>query len=171
MNTRNKTGGDALPGIEIDKTLSFRHPLNVEALGYWRSLLKGRAMPARADLDPRAMRGFLADMGLMETRKKADGTSDYFVRLAGTRTEQIYGPVTGKLISEFLPPEIEARWRGALDAAVAAGGPVRTIGRMAFQKRTWLEVECLVAPLGDDGQTISMLMIVVATWEAEKKPG
>jgi hypothetical protein len=157
--------------LDIDTSLSFRHPITVEALAYWKSILAGRAMPSRADFDLRAMRDLLPHLGLMEPRRKADGTSDYYIRLIGTRLEQIYGTVTGKTISEFLSPDIQERWRTALDTAVAGRAPIRTIGRMAFQKKLWLEVECLIAPLSHDGETVSMLLVVVATREAGQPPG
>lgn len=159
-----------LPPLDIDETASFRHPATREAAAHWAALLNGRAMPSRADLDPRALTKILPYMALIELRQKADGSPDYFIRLAGTASEQVFGSVTGKLISEFLPPEVEARWQLALGTAVRTLRPIRTIGRIAFQRKTWLEAETFVAPLGNDGHTVSMLLIVLATWEAGNGP-
>ncbi|MGD0141776.1 MAG: PAS domain-containing protein [Rhizomicrobium sp.] len=155
-----------LPPIAIDDSLSFSYPATRQALAYWKSLLDGRPMPSRADLEPRAMLGFMAHVCLIELRQAPDGTRDYFVRLAGTAVEQLFGSLTGQSISEFLPAEIEARWRRLLDMAVDAAQPIRALGRVAFQRKLWLECETLIAPLGADGKTISMLFVAMATGEA-----
>ena len=155
----------SLPPIAIDDSLFFVRPETREALAYWKSRLDGRPMPSRADLDPRAMRAFMPNVALVELRQAPDGTQDYYIRLAGTALEQLFGPLTGQSISAFLPAEIEARWRRMFDAARDAAAPIRTIGRIAFQKKTWLEGETLTAPLGADGKTVSMLFVVLASWE------
>ncbi len=156
----------SLPPIAVDDSLSFVQPATIAALAYWKSKLGGRSMPARADLDPREMRSFMPHIALVELRQTADGSQDYYIRLSGTNIEQVFGRLTGQLISEFLPPEIEARWRRMFDAARDAGAPVRITGRVAFQRKTWLQCELMIAPLGTDGKTISMFFVAVATWEA-----
>jgi hypothetical protein len=156
----------SLPPIAIDDSLGFLQPATIEALAYWKSRLDGRLMPSRADLDPRQMRAFMAHIALIELRSMPDGKQDYYIRLAGTAVEQLFGPFTGQSISEFLPAEIEARWRSMLDAARDAASPIRTIGRVAFQRKTWLECETMIAPLGTDGKTVSMFFVAVATWDA-----
>ena len=123
-------------------------------------------MPSRADLDPREMRSFMPHVALVELRQTADGAQDYYLRLTGTSIEQVFGRLTGQLLSEFLPPEIEARWRMMFDVA-RCGGSVRITGRIAFQRKTWLQCELMIAPLGADGKTISMFFVAVATWEAK----
>ena len=157
----------SLPPIGLDASLAFEHPKTVAALAYWRSKLDGRRMPSRADVDPRQMRGFMPNIALVELRHAPDGSRDYFIRLAGTAIDQVFGPLAGHLIGEFLPPEIELRWRRMLDAARDAGAPIRTIGRVAFQAKHWLECETLIAPLGFDGRMVSMFFVAVATWEAK----
>jgi hypothetical protein len=152
--------------IAIDDKLAFLHPATVAALGYWKSKLAGRHMPSRADLDPRQMLSFMSHVGLVDLREGVDGGQDYYIRLAGTAVEHTFGALTGRSISEFLPAEIEARWRRMLDTARDAAAPIRTIGRVAFQRKNWLECETLIAPLGTDGSTVSMLFVAVATWDA-----
>jgi hypothetical protein len=157
----------SLPPITVDESLSFVQPATIAALAYWKSKLGGRPMPSRADLDPREMRSFMPHIALVELRQTADGAQDYYMRLTGTSIEQVFGQLTGQLISEFLPPEIEARWRMMFDAARDAAAPVRITGRIAFQRKTWLQCELMIAPLGTEGKTISMFFVAVATWEAK----
>ena len=156
----------SLPPIAIDESLAFLHPATVQALAYWKSKLDGRLMPSRADIEPRQMRSFMPHIALIDLRNAPDGSQDYFIRLAGTAIEQVFGRLTMRSISEFLPPEIEARWRGMLDAARDAVAPIRAVGRVAYQRKNWLECEVLIAPLSADGETVSMLFVAVATWEA-----
>jgi hypothetical protein len=156
----------SLPPIARDDSLAFVQPATIAALAYWKSRLAGRPMPSRADIDPRQMRSFMSHVGLVELRSAPDGSQDYFIRLAGTTIEQIFGALTARSISEFLPAEIEARWRAMFDAARDAAAPIRTIGRVAFQRKHWLQCETMIAPLGTDGKTISMLFVAVATWDA-----
>lgn len=156
----------SLPPIALDELLSFVQPETIAALAYWRSKLGGRPMPSRADLDPRQMRSFMPHIALVELRKAADGSQDYYIRLAGTALEQVFGHLTARLISEFLPPEIEVRWRSMFDAARDAAAPIRAFGRVAFQRKHWLQCEIMIAPLGNDGKTISMFYAAVATWDA-----
>jgi hypothetical protein len=159
-----------LPLPEIDRKIAPRHPLILEASEYWKSHRGDRAMPSRADLDPKAMRKLLPHMALVEPRARADGAPDYFVRLAGTRLEQIYGPMAGRFIGEAVTIEIATRWQMVLDAVANSAAPLRTMGRMMFEQRSWVEVESFMAPLSHDGRTVSMLFIVVATWSAGKPP-
>ena len=157
----------SLPPIALDESLSFVQPATIAALAYWNSKLGGRPMPSRADLDPREMRRFMPHVALVELRRTPQGDQDYFIRLVGTNIEQVFGQLTGQLISEFLPPEIEVRWRRMFDAARDAASPVRITGRVAFQRKTWLQCELMIAPLGTDGKTISMFFVAVATWDAK----
>ena len=80
---------------------------------YWQAQRGEREMPRRSDLNPGAMRKFTEHVGLIEVRVGRE--TDYFIRRAGTQSEQVFGPMTGKFIREFLPPEIETRWRSVDD--------------------------------------------------------
>lgn len=154
---------DHLPPMRIDHEVALTQVMTTKAYDYWRARRGSRIMPARKDINPRDMREFVASAGLIEARPTADGY-EYQVRLAGTRIEEIMGPITGKLFSEFLPLEIEARWRRVCEEVRRSRGPVSITGRMAFQARHWLKTEAFVGPLGEDGQEITMFLLGAATW-------
>jgi hypothetical protein len=158
------------PLPEIHRFVSARHPLIAQAFDCWNARLKGRAMPSRADFNPKEMLDLLPHMALLEPRIRENGTKDYFVRLAGTQIEQTYGPVGNKFVGDFIAPEFARIWCLAFDGAVRAKEPIGSLGRMVFERRTWLEVEIFVAPMSNDGETVSMLFVVVATWPAGKPP-
>src|ERR1700684_2922227 len=89
----------SLPPIAVDDSLAFVQPETIAALAYWKSKLGSRLMPSRADLDPREMRSFMPHIALVELRQTADGAQDYYMRLTGTSIEQVFGQLTGQLIS------------------------------------------------------------------------
>lgn len=149
--------------MRIDHEVVLTQAMTIKAYDYWRARRSSRIMPARKDINPRDMREFLANAGLIEARPTADGF-EYVVRLAGTRIEDIMGPITGKVFSEFLPPEIEGRWNKVCDEVRRSHGPVSIGGRMAFQGRNWLRMEGFVGPLGEEGQEITMFLLGVAAW-------
>ncbi len=156
--------------LEFDWTVQLHQPVTILAYEYWRSRCAGRAMPSRADLDPVAMRKFTAHVGLIEIRQ-ADGSDIvYFIRRAGTKWEEVYGAITGRLLHEFLPPEIETRWRVVFDAVREAKAPLRVSTGINFQGKTWLETEMFVAPLGENGQVTMLFMTFVASNKRQPSP-
>ncbi len=161
-------GGE--PPIVIDQDLAFRHPANRSALAYWRSKCGERTMPPRAALDPVEMRTFLPHVGLAEIGRPPAGAIEYRIRLAGTTIEEVFGPVTGQPLEHALPPKIAARWRSLFDAALAAAAPIRATTRITYEEQTFLTAEVLMAPLSEDGRTISMLFACVAFWTDANAP-
>ncbi|MDE2134935.1 MAG: PAS domain-containing protein [Alphaproteobacteria bacterium] len=165
MNDPKKgtTVGARAQSLEFDWTLQLTKPATILACEYWRSRCGGRSMPNRNDLDPVAMRKFTPHVGLIDIRKAEDGTTDYFIRRAGTKWEEVYGPMTGRYLWEFLPPEIEPNWREVFGAVQAAKAPVRVTTGIDFQGKTWLKAEMFVAPLGEGGD-VSMLFMTFVSW-------
>jgi hypothetical protein len=160
---RAENSPNLFPPIEIDPTVALTRPMTRMAYAYWQSVRADRAMPMRKDLSPQAMRAFLRHVALIEIRAGDDGRMDYVMRLAGVRIEDIFGPVTGRALGQFLPPQIETRWRFALDKAVEARAPLRAASRLTFAGKTWLQAEVLLAPLGEAGK-VSMLLGALEVW-------
>lgn len=149
--------------MAFDWDLQATQPAIVRARDYWQSRRNGRPMPNRADLNPVAMRSFTEHVGLIEIRHEPD--SDYFIRRAGLKWEAVFGPITGRFIHEFLPPEIESRWRQVFDTVYNAAAPLRVTTDIRFQRKSWLEAELFVAPLGD--AEITMLFLAFASWNRD----
>jgi hypothetical protein len=148
----------------FDWALGFTRQPNILAQAYWSACCKSRAMPRRADLDPVAMRKFTSHVGLVEIRSDDRGAVDYFIRRAGVQWEEVYGHMTGKLLHEFLPEEIEHTWREAFDAVRCRAAPVRLSAQVDFEAKNWLDVEMLIAPLGE-GETPTMLLTCFVAWK------
>jgi hypothetical protein len=156
--------GQSVRPLRFDWNLKFTRPATRLAHEYWESCRAGRTMPTRADLKPAAMHKFTEHVGLVEVRAEPGPDVDYFIRRAGTKWEQVFGPMTGRLIHDFLPPEIETRWREVFDPVRTRVVPVRVTTGITFQRKTWLETEMFVGPLGAD--RVSMLFLTFVSWSA-----
>jgi len=148
--------------LVFDWTLQFARAETAAAYEYWNSCRGARAMPSRSDLKPTEMRKFTEHVGLVEVRHETDGQAGYFIRRAGGKWEEVFGPMTGRYIQEFLPPQIEMRWREALGAVCESKAPVRITTRIQFQQKNWLKAELFIAPLGEE--EISMLLTTFVSW-------
>ena len=148
--------------LQFDWQLSFSREPTQLASDYWRSCLNGRAMPTRADLNPSAMRKFTPHIGLVDIRRDTV-QPQYFVRRAGGQWEDVFGPITGRFVHDFLPPEIEVRWRKVFDAVCEKKAPLRMTTGIELQGKQWLTMEMLVAPLGESGEP-NMLLVAFDAW-------
>jgi hypothetical protein len=144
--------------VIIDWDLAFEHPKAAQACAYWQSRRAGRAMPERADLQFSAMASFVAHVALVEVRASADARTEYFIRLAGSQCEIVFGNVSGHITTEVVPPNIEQRWRSVFDAVVDAKLPLRVSAGVEFADKVWLQMESFVAPLGQD-ENVAMLFV------------
>jgi hypothetical protein len=149
--------------LHFDWELHFTREATSLAGAYWHSRLDGRVMPSRADLNPAAMRNFTQNTGLIEIRHDSAPHVEYFIRRAGSDWEKVFGAMTGRFIHEFLPPEIEMRWRRVFDAVREKRAPVRVTTGIQFQAKTWLTTEMFVAPLGETGEP-NMLFLAFTAW-------
>jgi len=149
--------------IQIHDDLAFERPVNGLALAYWRDRCAGRTMPARTDIDPAGMRGFITNVGLVDVLTDERGQPAFRVRLAGTAIEDVFGPMQGKLLRE-LPPYFAARWTGLFVAMADDGVPRRITTRVAFKSQDFLRLEALFAPLSDAPPRVTMLFVCLAVW-------
>ncbi len=153
-------GAASYPPIVVDYDLKFRQPEVGAALAYWHSRCGARTMPARADLDPVDMREFLANVMLAEVAAGPHGP-EIRLRLAGTAVEAVFGPMTGKPLTEALPSNLVSRWLLIAETVLAARRPVRFVTRIAYQNQEFVTAEALVAPLSSGGDAIDMMFAVV----------
>lgn len=151
--------------ILVDDTLAFERDVTRKAYAYWNAARGQRAMPKRSNLTTRGMKSFMRNVIMAEPRQ-VDAGWDYFIRLAGTEVEKVIGPVSGKLVGSVAAEELKARWRFILDQARVPPRPARCASRVLAQNKTWLIGEVFVAPLSDDGQSVSMVFGCFDFWAA-----
>jgi hypothetical protein len=169
-----KTGGSNLKTVgrlrplQFDWALHFTRDPTKLASAYWHTCAQSRDMPARADLNPATMRNFTAHVGLVEIRRGQAPNVEYFVRRAGGEWERVFGPMTGRFLDEFLPPEIETRWREVFDGVREKKAAVRITTGIHYQGKTWLTAEMFVAPLGEAGEP-NMLFLAFDAWSQNRR--
>ena len=150
--------------IYVDRDLAFRDPINDQALAYWRGKTGARPMPSRADLDPVEMRAFVTHVGLIEAvGGEREAAKTFRIRLAGTALEDVFGHLTGRKLTE-LPDYFAVRWHDLFQAAVEARAPVCVTTRVSLEHKEHLAAEALIAPLSEDGTSVSMLFVSVGFW-------
>lgn len=155
---------DELPPVEISREPAFRCAENQAAIAYWRSNCRGRAMPARGDIDPTEMRPFLPHVGLVETPDGSPARPDYRIALAGSAIESVLGPLTGRLLQEAVPPVIARRWRSIYEVVVTEAIPIQATSRVSFEAKNFLMAELLVAPLTGERQRLDTLFVSLVFW-------
>ena len=141
----------------------LRNPVICEALQTWQRLRGERRMPSRAELTPRAMRGFLKYTALVQV---LDGGRDFRFRVAGDAVNI----QQGMMLQGITTSDIDARIPGygsqlrrayarvlrRREALAYSGLYFRPADQHAFRH------EAIMAPLGDDGETMDHLIVVAA---------
>lgn len=155
-----------LTPVYHDWTLGFEEQMPREALAYWNACRGTRSMPGINDVNVRGMKNFIANVSLVDILPSSEGHVDYSVRLTGERVRELYGPIAHRKLSEFLPADMEQRWRQALDVVRTARQPLRVHGRMSYADHTWLYQETLLAPLGRDDDDVAGMFLMVTAWKS-----
>lgn len=150
-----------LEGIphRVDPTLSFLAPQLREALEVWRTAAKGRTIPCRVDMTPKAMKGFLRHVALVDVVEEPDRRR-FRLRISGTEVERMLGHLPNAFLEEIVPEPYLSRWQGVLDLTLAMLCPIRIFGQVEFRNRAYLGAEIFLAPLGVYPESPSAILVV-----------
>jgi hypothetical protein len=127
-------------------------------LDYWQAKRGTRAMPSRADIALRELKGQLGWISLIDV---LPGGDDFRYRLIGTRIMQYFkSDTTGKTVSEsFAPvPEAGAMMLALLRSIVKNRFVIRSFGNLAWMGNDFEDFESLFLPFSDDGESVTMIM-------------
>jgi hypothetical protein len=126
-----------------------------ELHAYWTLLRGARSAPERAEIDPSAIRGVLADTFILEV----DQTARYTIRISGARTNSLFArELKGASFLELWQAadrrEIATMLRGVADeaAAMVAGVSSNPAGARP------LDLELLLLPLRHHGKTDARIL-------------
>lgn len=155
--------GNLSPPTANDFGLSFTHPVTRAGSAYWQQRRGNRILPDVAEFCVRDMRSFITHVMLIDVSDPCWPVPGYRVRLAGDDVRKTFGDIKGKWLHQFLSPEVESRWRSALNAAIATKSPLRNYGFLLFESRSWTQYEVLVAPTGS-GTEITGLFVIFVDW-------
>lgn len=121
---------------------------------YWDSRRAGRAMPARADIDPTDFAWALGAVSLMERQ----GDGDYLFRVDATTTAELFAiDMTGRLLSLYPDAPVRSMMQATLDAVVAARAPMLVYRDFIFNRMP-RRYELLLLPLSSDGAAVDMVL-------------
>jgi hypothetical protein len=144
--------------FDLGATLSFDSPLLASLLAYWREKCAGRAMPARADIDPtdRALRPHLGYIVLTDVLRPP---VRFRFRLIGSELTRLVGrDSTGRYMDELYAPEDYTNATEAYSWVVRHRAPLRILGDLRHANRDWLKMESLDLPISNDQAEVDMIL-------------
>ncbi len=137
----------------------MKHPVTRELYAYWDALRQGRAAPERADIDPAAIRGTLADAFILEVQGSSVGLREFPVRLSGTRMGALFlRELKGSSLLDWWRSEDQATLRELLACVLDDRAAMVAGARTAPQGHTPLDLELLLLPLRHHGKTHSRVL-------------
>ncbi|MDJ0945490.1 MAG: PAS domain-containing protein [Kiloniellales bacterium] len=135
----------------------LRHPTNQAAFAYWDRIRAGRAMPARADLDPSDIRTILPCVFLLDV---ARDPLDFRYRLIGTKmASHLNRDLTGTWMSEIPHQRPPSRIWSACARVVETRTPLSSDTPYVGKHHEYKKTEDLILPLSADGETVNMLFV------------
>ncbi|AXC49831.1 PAS domain-containing protein [Paracoccus suum] len=147
-----------------------RHPGRIlgELRGYWDGLRRGRAIPTRADIDPRGLRGALGHAFILE--RIAPGAARF--RLAGRHLIDLMGmEVRGMPLCSFFNPASRGRLSDVLETVFAGPQIVElTLLSEGAYARPVLPARMLLLPLRSDLGDITRALGVIVAESAIGRP-
>ena len=139
----------ASPWHIVDFALAFEDTRLSNLKALWDRKRGDRVMPARADFDPTDLREHIGSLFLVDV---LEGGDDFQYRLIGSAIVDAVGrDVTGKKVSDVFEEPILRLYRHLVQHPT----PVRTHGTVEWRQRCYLEHECILLPLSDDGRTVN----------------
>jgi hypothetical protein len=144
-----------------DRTLAFESRELAAALGVWKDKAGAREMPARKDLDLRSVKSFIRNLLILECDRQPGGNIRYLVRLFGTGlVETMGGEATGRYMDQIVHPTRLSRWVLGYETVLAERKPLRFVSWFEMQAISYLKAESLMAPLSDDGKTVTGIFVL-----------
>lgn len=147
--------------------LEFATPELNRVAEVWHAKRGTHTMPARRDITIKDLKFALPGLAFMDLVREGDALR-YRVRLMGSLLDELVAPMTGKFVDEVVPPHFATKWAMQWSPALTDRRPVRAAGRVEFAGRRWYIAESFYAPLGEDGETPDILMVVAYYHAIEK---
>lgn len=134
-----------------------------QMLAYWQGKCAGRAMPARADINPAEIKTLLPDLILVDVVYKADAKPDFVYRLVGTRETEIRGAnPTGRRVAEAFHGPSADNVLGCYLKVVAGKAPLLDDEYFFREDDNYADEANLFLPLSNDGQNVNMILVFTA---------
>jgi hypothetical protein len=125
-----------------------------ELHAYWSLLRGARSAPERAEIDPGAIRGVLADTFILEVEK----SQRYPIRISGTRTNTLFARELKGASFLDLWRAPDQREIAAMLASVAEEAIAMVAGVSCHSRAQPLDLELLLLPLRHHGKTHARIL-------------
>lgn len=133
----------------------MRQQVTKDLFGYWNRLRADRAAPERADIDPAAIRGVLADAFIIEV----DAVGEFPIRLSGARLNALW--LADQKSASFVglwKQEDRRNVAAALLTVIDGVAPIVAGVRARPRGLSALDLELLLLPLRHFGKTHSRIL-------------
>jgi len=161
-----KTAAGAAPqGIVVrDIAANLREPKLRRFYEYWTAKRGGRRLPARRDLDPLDFPYVLGNLMLIDVLRDPQR---FRVRLHGTNVvARMHYDMTGKCLDEVPHPEWRAYILERCRGLASSAEPLLLTNDM-FLDGWGSRYQALWLPLGDDGETVDLLVCALIYGELD----
>lgn len=143
-----------------DRALAFEDPALAQAARVWQEKARERKMPSRKDLDIRSMKTFIRNVTIFNLERQPDGSIRYRFRLFGTGLAEIGIDLTGWYLDQAVNPKRLSRWTAGYETVIASKQPLRFLSWFETHHLDYLQAESMIAPLSDDGENVSDILVV-----------
>ena len=151
-----------IAGFEIEDAESWRlHDSVVDQdLRYFEAQTGGARFPRRTDLNPVDIKSILPEVALLDPVYDANGfVVDVKISLLGSKLDNFYGSMTGKLLSQFPVQAICMRIMEACKHCIESKKPIVVSADTLSDRKNYLAVTVLYVPMSDDGVVIDRIFI------------
>jgi hypothetical protein len=121
---------------------------------YWLSKRGGKRVPARADIDPVEIHGFLPNIFMMDV---IESGARFRYRLVGTAIGNAVGDFSGRYVDEALPPPQYEVYREKYLRIVRELAVLYEVVRIVWHESPAVLFRRLMLPLSDDQATANIL--------------
>jgi hypothetical protein len=140
-----------------DFSLDFQSDKLRKLHRYWQGKLAGRAMPARADIEPTEIPALLPHIALVGVEP---APPRLFFRLIGTHiTDSVGRNNTGRYFDEAYDGQLLEDIIQVYGVVLESMTPVRHFGKALFSDNKYRDYESIHLPLSHDGRTVNMLLV------------
>jgi hypothetical protein len=94
------------------------------------------------------MKQFLPRLLFLDAVREEERTR-FRIRHSGTAIDQRFGANTGAFLDEAYPEPYATRWTTMAELPLRIRRPVRLSGSLGYQGMTYMNLEALLAPLGE----------------------
>lgn len=147
-----------MDGSSVTLDLGSAPPALREGLAYWDRARGARSMPARAEIEPRAIVRILPNLMLLDVLREP---LDFRYRLVGTRIDHYAADrYTGKRMSEVPHQRPPSQFWSECRFVVEHARPTFNRTPYVGAHRDFLSVVNLICPLGEDDNVTTLMCVL-----------